>query len=198
MKYFLFLFFSISIFCQQKEGWASTMKTAMNDIENQDYESAIKNLDLSLKFSPNNPSSLYFKGYLQIIIGEKNKGCENLIEAIYYNSNLSKKLYAEKCIDFDPKLNPEKFKSGKFTLQSYNFERKEDIQYETYSGKTYSGNINWLKNGDYTIIPTEKTKMMLGDIPNYMVRILKINGNEYLYEKIEENQVQFGKINKIE
>ena len=61
MKYFLFLFFSISIFCQQKEDWASTMKTAMNDIENQDYESAIKNLDLSLKFSPNNPSSLYFK-----------------------------------------------------------------------------------------------------------------------------------------
>ncbi len=42
MKYFLFLFFSISIFCQQKEDWASTMKTAMNDIENQDYESAIK------------------------------------------------------------------------------------------------------------------------------------------------------------
>ena len=81
---------------------------------------------------------------------------------------------------------------------SYNFERKEDIQYETYSGQTYSGKINWLKNGDYTIIPTEKTKMMLGDIPNYMVRILKINGNEYLYEKNEENQVQFGKINKIE
>jgi hypothetical protein len=40
--------------------------------------------------------------------------------------------------------------------------------------------------------------MMLGDIPNYVVRILKINGNEYLYEKIVENQVQFGKINKIE
>ena len=204
MKFILFLFFPLILFCQQKEDWASTMKTAMNDIDNQDYVNAIKNLDASLKFSPNNPSSLYFKGYLQIIIGEKNKGCENLIEALYYNSNLSKKLYAEKCIDFDPKLNPEKFKSGKFTLQilgefqSYNFERKEDIQYETYLGQTYSGKINWLKNGDYTIIPTEKTKMMLGDIPNYMVRILKINGNEYLYEKIEENQVQFGKINKIE
>ena len=204
MKFILFLFFPLILFCQQKEDWASTMKTAMNDIDNQDYVNAIKNLDASLKFSPNNPSSLYFKGYLQIIIGEKDKGCENLIEALYYNSNQSKKLYAKKCIDFDPKLNPEKFKSGKFTLQVlgdsqlYNFERKEDIQYETYSGQTYSGKINWLKNGDYTIIPSEKTKMMLGDSPSYVVRILKINGNEYLYEKIVENQVQFGKINKIE
>lgn len=204
MKFLVLLFLPIISFCQQKNDWSETMKIAMNDIKNNDFTTAIINLDKSLKFSPNNPSSLYFKAYSQIIIGEKNKGCETLIDAIYYNSNSAKNLYVEKCLDFDPKLNPEKFITGKFTLQVlgdsqiYNFERKENIQYETYEGQTYSGKILWLKNGDYTIIPTEENEKALSENPKFIARILKINKTEYLYEKIEENQVQFGLVKKIE
>lgn len=97
-----------------------------------------------------------------------------------------------------------RFKTGKFTLQIlgdsqiYNFERRENIQYETYEGQTYSGKISWLKNGDYTIIPTDESEIVLSQNPKFIARILKINENEYLYRKIEENQVQFGRVNKID
>lgn len=131
-----------------------------------------------------------WQGYLKIIIGEQEEGCEALVDAIYFNSN-SANLYAE-------------IKTGKFTLQIlgdsqiYNFERRENIQYETYEGQTYSGKISWLKNGDYTIIPTDESEIVLSQNPKFIARILKINENEYLYRKIEENQVQFGRVNKID
>ena len=180
------------------------MQTAMKDIQNQNFQSAIVNLDKSLKIVPKNPSALYFKGYSQIIIGEKEKGCKTLIDALFYNSNTAKQVYADKCIEFDPKLSPENFKNGKFTLQIlddsliYNFERKDDMQYETYNGQVYSGKLIWLKNGDYTIIPTNETEKIMTENPQFITRILKIENNEYLYEKIENNQVQFGRIIKIE
>ncbi|MCC2589867.1 hypothetical protein [Chryseobacterium sp. MFBS3-17] len=99
MKILILIFFPIFVFSQQENDWASTMKIAMDNINSKDFDTALINLDKSLKFSPNNPSSLYFKGYLKIIIGEQEEGCEALVDAIYFNSNSAKNLYAEKCID---------------------------------------------------------------------------------------------------
>ncbi|MCS3870795.1 hypothetical protein J3D55_003711 [Chryseobacterium ginsenosidimutans] len=179
------------------------MKIAMKDIHNQDFKSAIINIDKSLSIYPKNPSALYFKGYSQIIIGEKEKGCEALVDAIYYNSNNAKALFPEKCLDYNPKLNPENFKSGKFTLQIlgepllYNFERKDNRQFETFEGQIYTGEIVWYNNGEYTIIPTEETETRMSENPKFLIRILKIENNTYLYERIEENQVQYGKVEKV-
>lgn len=179
------------------------MKIAMKNIQEEDFKSAIKNLDKSLKINPTNPSALYFKGYLQIINGENDKGCKTVVDAIYYNSNTAKTVYAEKCLKFNPKLNIEKFKVGKFSYhilndnQNYLFDRKNDIQYEYYEGKTYQGKINWLGNGDYTIIANDETEKIIMENPKFYVRVLKIVNNEYLYEKVEENQIQFGIIKKL-
>ncbi|MET3536282.1 hypothetical protein [Chryseobacterium limigenitum] len=140
---------------------------------------------------------------MQIIIEEKESGCKSLTDAIYYNSNSAKVLFPEKCMDYNPKLNPENFKSGKFTLQVlgdsivYNFERKDNMQFETFEGKIYTGKIVWYDNGEYTIIPTKETEKRMKENPKFLIRILKIENNTYLYEKIEENQVQYGKVKKV-
>ncbi|WDT68504.1 hypothetical protein [Cloacibacterium sp. TD35] len=208
-KILIFIFFPLLYFSQQKDDWSNAMQTAMKNIQNQDFKNAIINLDKSLKIVPNNWSALYFKGYSQIIIGEDKKGCQNLINSIFFGGNdYPKKVYAEKCINYDPKLNPQNFKTGKFTLQilddktkdstKYEFERRNNVQYENFEGKVYSGKIIWYKNGDYTIIPTEDTEKMMTENPKFLTRILKIENNKYLYEKIEENQVQFGIVEKVE
>lgn len=204
MKY-LILFFPFLIFGQEKDECSISMQAAMKDIQNLNFRNAIVNLDKSLKIVPNNWSALYFKGYSQIILGEINDGCETLIDAIYYGGNNdTKKVYAEKCIKYDPKLNAKNFKKGKFTIQIlddpliYSFVREKNMQFETFEGKTYSGEIIWLTNGDYTIIPTDETKKIMSENPKFYTRILKIIENEYLYEKIEENQVQFGIVKKVE
>jgi len=112
--------------------------------------------------------------------------------------------YRTTMIKYNPKLNPENFKTGKFSLQIlddpliYNFERTNKMQYETYDGKVYSGIITWFENGDYTIMPTTETEKIMTENPKFYTRILKIVGNEYLYEKILEKEVQFGIIKKIE
>ncbi|WP_394674343.1 hypothetical protein [uncultured Chryseobacterium sp.] len=206
MKILILAVFPLLLSAQEKNEWSTTMKAAMSDIKEHNFEGAIKNLDRSLKIVPNNWSALYFKGYSQIILARTEEGCSTLIDAIYYGgNNETKKVYAEKCIEYDPQLNPEQFKSGKFTLQVlgspsvYNFERKNGMQYESEAGQVYSGTIKWFENGDYTIIPTEETKKMMTENPRFLTRILKISGNEYLYEKIEEEkQVQFGIIKKID
>ena len=205
MKMILFFLFPVLFFTQQKEDWTVSMQVAMKNIQNKDFSNAIKNLDKSLKIYPKNPSALYFKGYLQIIDGQTDDGCLSLTNAIFYNSNSGKKLFAEKCINYDPKLNVEKFKTGNFTLQilnddftTYNFTRKNNMQYETFEGKTYPGKIIWLKNGDYTLIPDDEAEKEIIDYKNFFTRVLKIEGNQYLYEKIEENQIQFGIIKKTE
>lgn len=204
MKKIIALLFPIIIFGQNDQ-WSISIQSAMKDIENKNYKSAITNLNKSLEIVPKNWSALYFKGYSLIIIGENDKGCSSLIDAIYYGGNDdTKKLYSEKCIDYNPKLNSNKFKTGKFSLQILNdslvyyFERSNEMQHETYDGKIYSGKITWFENGDYTIVPTDETKKYMSDNPQFVVRILKIENNEYLYEKIEENQVQYGIIKKIE
>ena len=204
MKLILALLFPLLFFGQQKDEWSIAMQSAMKDIQNEDYRSAIANLDKSLEIVPKNPSAYYFKGYLQIILGEQDNGCKTLVDAIFYNSNSAKKLYPEKCIDYNPKLNPDKFKKGKFSLEildgslNYSFERENNMQHEKFEGKVYSGKIIWLKNGDYTIIATASTEKIMAKNPKFFTRILKIEGNEYLYEKIEENRVQFGLIKKLE
>ncbi|MGS0747373.1 hypothetical protein [Halpernia sp. GG3] len=148
MKKILFLIFPILFFGQQAIKQVDPMQVAMKDIQRQDFKSAIINLDKSLQIVPNNWSALYFKGYSQIIIGQIDNGCKTLIDAIYYNGNNdTKKVYAEKCLKYDPKLNPSNFKNGKFTLHilddsmNYGFERKNNMQYETFEGKIYSGKI---------------------------------------------------------
>ena len=205
MKKVLFLIFPVLFFGQQAEKQIDPMQVAMKDIQEQDFKSAIINLDKSLQIVPNNWSALYFKGYSQIIIGEIDAGCKTLIDAIYYNGNNdTKKVYAEKCLKYNPKLNPEKFKEGKFRLHilndslDYNFKRTKDMQYETFEGKIYSGKITWFQYGDYTIIPTNETKEIMTENPKFYTRILKIVNNEYLYEKIEETGMQFGIIKKTE
>ena len=204
MKYFLTLFFPIFFFGQQKDDWAVFMQKAMKDIQNNDFKAAIVSLDKSLKAFPENPSALYFKGYSQIIIGEKEEGCKSLVDAIYYESNSAKVLFPEKCIDYNPKLDPKNFKTGKFTWQVlgystlYNFERKNNMQIETFEGKTYTGKIIWHDNGEYAIIPTAETEAKMEENPKFLIRILKIAEESYLYERIEEAQIQYGIVKKIE
>ncbi|MDR6696837.1 hypothetical protein J2W57_000186 [Chryseobacterium ginsenosidimutans] len=204
MKNIILLILPILCFSQYKKNDLEYLQRAMKDIQNKDFTTAISNLDKNLEVFPNDRSSLYFKGYSQIIIGENEKGCKTLIDAIYYGSNDAKKVYAEKCIDYDPKLNIEKFKSGKFSLQIlseenliYTFERRNDIQYEKYEDQTYAGKIVWLGNGDYKIIADQKTEDVMTENPEFIVRVLKIEKNQYLYEKIENAQVQFGLVKKL-
>lgn len=200
----LFFLLPVFFFGQEKDDWTIFMKTAMNDIQAKDYKTAIINLDKSLEVYPKNPSALYFKGYLQIIEGENEAGCKSLADAIYYNSNNAKTLFPEKCMEYNPKLNPENFKTGKFTLRIlddsmvYNFERKNDVQIETFEGKEYYGAVQWMGDGDYTIIPTGKTKEEMKGNPQFIIRMLKIEDNSYLYEKIEDAQIQYGIITKVE
>ena len=205
MKNIFFLLFPILFFSQKKDSIKDYMELAMSDIKNHDFQTAILNLNKSLEIFPNNPSALYFKGYSQIIIGEYENGCSTFIDAIYYNSNSAKKVYAEKCIDYDPKLNIEKFKSGEFSLKIldgnplvYTFERKNDMQYESYEGKIYSGKIVWLGNGDYKMMADSETKKSMSENRDFIIRVLKIEKNEYLYEKIESTQVQYGIIKKLD
>lgn len=204
MKNIILLFLPILCFSQNKKNDFEYLQKAMNDIKNKDFVSAISNLDKNLKVFPNDAASLYFKGYSQIIIDQKEKGCKTLVDAIYYRSNNAKKVYAEKCIDYDPKLNIEKFKSGKFSLQIlsnenviYSFKRMNDIQYESYEGKTYAGKIVWLGNGDYKVVANQETEGIMSENPEFIIRVLKIEKNEYLYEKIEDAQVQFGLVKKL-
>ncbi|ANF52977.1 hypothetical protein A0O34_21695 [Chryseobacterium glaciei] len=180
------------------------MQKAMIDIKNKDFIAAISNLDKNLQIFPNDPATLYFKGYSQIIIDQKEKGCKTLIDAIYYRSNSAKKVYAEKCIDYDPNLNIDKFKTGEFSLEIlsnenlvYKFKRKNDIQYESYKDKIYTGKIVWLGSGDYKIVANQKTREIMPETPQFIIRVLKIEKNEYLYEKIEDTQVQFGLVKKL-
>ncbi|MDH6250458.1 hypothetical protein M2347_000185 [Chryseobacterium sp. H1D6B] len=202
MKKLLLLFFPLFFFGQQQDA-LSFMKTAMKDIHNEDFKSAVANLDKSLGILPKNASALYFKGYSQLILGQKEEGCKSLTDAIYYNSDHAKNLFPEKCLDYHPKLNLENFRNGKFTLQIlgepslYNFERKNNMQFETFEEKMYIGKIVWYDNGDYTIIPTEETEGKMKDNPKFFIRILKIEDDNYLYERIEESQLQYGIIKKI-
>ncbi|MDC8102342.1 hypothetical protein [Chryseobacterium rhizosphaerae] len=204
MKRLILLMLPILCFSQNKENYSEYLKKAMDDIKNKDFATAILNLDKGLRVNSNDPVSLYFKGYSQIIIEEKENGCKTLIDAIYHGSNNAKKIYAEKCIDYNPKLNIDKFKSGKFSLQIldanpliYTFERKNDIQYESYEDKIYTGKIIWLGNSDYKIIADQKTGEIMTENPDFIIRVLKIERNKYLYERIEDTQVQFGVIKKL-
>ena len=92
------------------------MKKALKDIKNKDFKAAILNLEKSIKADPKNPAPYYFKGFAEIIMNQEEQGCKSLIESIYLNFNSAKQLYAEKCIRFNPKLNIEKFKTGKYEL----------------------------------------------------------------------------------
>ena len=205
MNKIIIIFFPFLLFGQEKDEWTISMQKAIENIQNQDYNNAILNLDKSLKIIPKNWSALYFKGYSQLIIVENDNGCRTLIDAIYYGGNNdTKKIYVDKCINFNPKLNLEGFKMGKFTLQIlndslvYNFERKDNIQFEFSEGRLYKGKIMWFENGDYTIIPDKETEKIMIEKPKFLVRVLKIENNEYLYEKIEAEKVQFGIIKKIQ
>ncbi|HFK5509180.1 TPA: hypothetical protein ACGZ9U_000069 [Elizabethkingia anophelis] len=200
MKKILILSFPLFLFSQQKNDWSFYMKAAMSEIIQNDFNAAIFNLNKSLELSPNNSSSLYFKAYSLLILNKNDEGCKTLADALFFNSNNARSLFAEKCSEYNPNLNIDKFKTGIFklrildpTLFTYNFERKNDIQYETYDGKTYSSRIQWLGNGEYTIIAE-------GDLnpSNFIVRVLKIEDNKYLYGKFENNQIQFGIIEKTE
>ncbi|MDF2553306.1 MAG: hypothetical protein K0R77_2581 [Chryseobacterium sp.] len=203
MKKILLLFLPVLFLGQNQNQSPDLMSLAMKNIQDKDFENAIINLDKSLKINPKNLAALYFKGYLQIIIGEKENGCKSLTDAIYLNSNSAKELFPNKCLDYNPKLNAEKFKNGKFTLQIlgysslYNFERKDNMQYETFEGKTYNGKITWYDYGDYTVVPTGDSVELLKDNPEFLVRILKIEDETYLYEKIENEQIQFGIVKKL-
>ena len=84
------------------------------------------------------------------------------------------------------------------SFYKYEIERKNDIQFEKYEGKIYSGKLVWLGDGDYTIIADEKTEKELDKNPKFYTRVLKIEGDEYLYIKIEENQVAYGIIKKLQ
>ncbi|WP_431612016.1 hypothetical protein [Chryseobacterium sp. 'Rf worker isolate 10'] len=204
VKNIILLILPFFCFSQNKNNDLNYLQKAMKDIQNNDFTAAISNLDKNLKVFPNDASSFYFKGHSQIVIGENEKGCKTLIDAIYYGSNNAKKVYAEKCIDYNPKLNIEKFKSGKFSLQIlseenliYTFERRNNIQYEKNENQTYAGKIIWLGNGEYKIIADQKTEKTMNENPKFIIRVLKIEKNEYLYEKIEDAQVQFGLVKKL-
>ena len=206
MKNLLILLFPILFFGQQKDEWNFYMKEALNDIKNEDFLSAKSKLQKTIELDPKNPAPYYFKGFAEIIMNDEEQGCKSLIESIYLHFNHAQQLYAEKCIRYNPKLNIENFKSGKYelmfldntnTFYKYLFERKNDIQYENYEGKIYSGKIIWIGDGDYTIIADEKTEKEMDKNPKFYTRVLKIIGNEYLYIKIEENQVAYGIIKKL-
>lgn len=201
----LILFIPIFLFSQQDNDWSFYMRKALDDIKKEDFKSAKINLEKSIELDPKNPAPYYFKGFSEIIMNQEEQGCKSLIESIYLNFNHAKQLYAEKCLRFNPKLNIQNFRTGKYELMfldnsfyKYEIERKNDIQFEKYEGKIYSGKLVWLGDGDYTIIADEKTEKELDKNPKFYTRVLKIEGDEYLYIKIEENQVAYGIIKKLQ
>lgn len=202
MKYLL-LFFPL-FFLSQKTTWNTYLTLATKNIENHDLSSATKNLDKALALSPHNPTIYFYKGFIELIQNDKDNGCRYLVESIYYGSEQAQEAYMKSCLRYNPKLNLSNFKEGNFKISSlaeggpeYRALRKDGMEYDFWQGESYSGTIKWLGDGDYTIIPDQSTTSKMPAAYEFITRALKIDGDQYLYIKIEQYDVGFGIVKKV-
>lgn len=201
MTKFLFtLLFPTILFSQQNNDWHFFLQKALNNMDAKDFESAKLNLEKSIRLNTLEPKLYYLKGVSEIKMNQKSEGCQSIIHSLYLNFYNATKFYEDNCINFNPKLNINKFKTGNFTYHllgpsksSNDFERKNDIEYSYFDEFVFSDKIVWLENGDYKVLG--KGNQMDND-PKFFTRVLKIVGNEYLYAKFTDKDVSFGIVQK--
>lgn len=191
-------------FCQKV---SELTERAKNQLKEGKYDAALKDCDIILKKFPESPAILDLKGEIYLSMGNGDAACACFVDGIELKSKNSENLFINNCKKYSPKLDLERFKSGKFVYINEESQttvvRILNIQTEYFKGdKTYiKSEINWGNNNEYelTVLETNEpglAHLKYGDIVK--CKILKTAQDTYVYLIEFNGAVIFGRHRKIE
>lgn len=174
----------------------------------KNYSKALRDCKIILKQFPENTSILNLKGKVLLALNQLDAACICFIGGIEQDVASSKELFIENCDAYSPKLNLEKFKSGKFIYEGYAGEeevtiiRKKNLHIEhfKYSKTFVKSEIHWRNHNAYQLKIIDTNDPVLLDLDeNFRLncKVIAVYEDYYIYYAESMGSYSFGKLKKI-